>query len=319
MRTVNVKNFHVVVFTIILFIGAIANVSAQQAFKSVGNGEKVKIKGIIVTRTDASLTMRDVNGSDVYLVDLQPDTVVQTYKKLLRGGNQYGVSYLLRGLRIQATGAGNADGHIVAKEINFDDQDLRTAQSLQLTVDPVEAQAEANRRKIEENAAKIAAQEENAKRMAGQIEEAQAAAAAAQATADRANNRINGLGDYDTIKTVVIPFATGSTVISAKAKSIIAEARAWVKTQDTKGWMVSVVGFADSAGNTAKNKTLSEKRANAVSGYLVSKYDMPLTRLIQPFGAGVDKPAATNKTAAGRAQNRRVEIRLLVNKGIAGD
>ena len=82
--------------------------------------------------------------------------------------------------------------------------------------------------------------------------------------------------------------------------------------------MVAVVGFADSSGNTATNKTLSEKRSNAVIGYLVSKHNMQLTRLVQPFGAGVDDPVATNATAAGRAANRRVEIRLMVNKGIKG-
>jgi outer membrane protein OmpA-like peptidoglycan-associated protein len=78
------------------------------------------------------------------------------------------------------------------------------------------------------------------------------------------------------------------------------------------------VGFADSTGKTAANKRLSERRTNSVIGYLVSKYDMPLHRLVQPFGAGVDDPAATNDTAEGRASNRRVEIKLLVNRGIAG-
>ena len=82
--------------------------------------------------------------------------------------------------------------------------------------------------------------------------------------------------------------------------------------------MVSVVGYADSTGNTAKNKALSERRANAVIGYLVSKHGLPITKLVQPFGAGVDDPAATNETAAGRTQNRRVEINLIKNRGIGG-
>jgi outer membrane protein OmpA-like peptidoglycan-associated protein len=237
---------------------------------------------------------------------------------VIRGGKPYAASYLLRGLRIQVTGAGNGDGHLVAKEINFDEDDLRTAQALELTVDPVEAQAEANRKRIEEEAMRMDAAEENAKRMAGQIAEADAAAARAQATADRANDRINGLDEYDSVKTIVVPFATGSFTIGPKGRRIIDNAAAWAKTQDKKGWMVAVIGFADSTGSTAKNKTLSEKRANAVIGYLVSKHNLPVTRLVQPFGAGVDQPVATNATAAGRAQNRRVEIRLLRNKGIAG-
>ena len=316
---INLKIYYTALFAVILFVGAVANASAQQPFKAVGNGESIKMKGIVVSRNGETMMMRDINGSDVYNVALQPDTKVQTYKKVFRGGDQYAVSYLLRGLRVQVTGTGNADGHIVAKQVDFDPEDLRTAQALQVSVDPVEKQAQENAAKIAENQAKIAAQEENAKRMAGQIEEADALARQAQATADRANQRINGLQDYEPIKTIIVPFATGSSTLGPKGKAIIDEAQAWVKTQDTKGWMISIIGFADSTGNTAKNKTLSERRANAVIGYLVTKFNMPLTRLVQPFGAGVDMPAATNTTAAGRAQNRRVEIKLLLNKGIAGD
>lgn len=309
---------YLALFAVILCIGA-ANAIAQAPYKRVGFNENIKIKGVIATRSADSLTMRDVSSADMYYVDLLPNTKVQTYKKVFRGGDQFPASYLLRGLRIQVTGTGNTDGHIVAKQIDFDPEDLRTAQALQVSVDPVEAQTEANRRKIEEDEARIAATEENAKRMSGQIDEAQAMAAAAQASADRANNRINGLGDYDTIKTIVVPFATGSSTLGPKGRAIIDQARAWVQTQDTKGWMISVIGFADSTGNSAMNKTLSEKRANAVIGYMITKYGLPLTRLVQPFGAGSAMPAASNATATGRAQNRRVEIKLLLNKGIAGD
>ena len=307
----NQKIYTAALFAIILFVGAAANLSAQ-GFRSVGDGANFKEKGIVVSRDGEVMMMREINGSEVYYVELQPDTKVQTYKKVFRGGDQYAVSYLLRGLRVQVTGRGNSQGHVVARQVDFDPEDLRTAQSLQVTLDPVE-------KKTAENEARIAAQEENAKRLAGQIEEANALAAQAQAAADRANNRINGLNEYDTVKTIVVPFAVGSSILGVKGKGIIDEAAAWVKTQDRKGWVVAVVGFADSTGNTAKNKTLSEKRANAVIGYLVSKHSLPLTRLVQPFGAGVDNPVASNTTAAGRAQNRRVEIRLLKNKGIAGD
>lgn len=81
---------------------------------------------------------------------------------------------------------------------------------------------------------------------------------------------------------------------------------------------MAVIGYADSTGNTARNRDLSERRANAVIYYIVSKYKMPLHRLVQPFGYGQLEPVADNKTKAGRAKNRRVEIRLMVNKGISG-
>lgn len=306
-------------------IALLLSMEATQAFgqatmAKVPEGQKAKVLGIINSRDGEKLVMTTLDGSARYTVLVSDTTSVKTNTKgVFRGGDRYSVSYLLRGLRIEVEGTGNADGEIAAKSVRFNETDLRTAQSLESRLDPVEQQQASN-------TGRITAAEENAKRMSGQIEENAALAAAAKGTADealaaaeRANTRINGLDQYDPIKTIVVPFATGSYTIGPKGRGIIDEAAAWAATQDRKGWMVAVIGFADSTGKTAANKTLSERRANAVIGYLVSKHGLQLTRLIQPFGAGVDQPAASNATAAGRAQNRRVEIRLLLNKGIAGD
>ena len=158
--------------------------------------------------------------------------------------------------------------------------------------------------------------------------EARAKAEAAQATADKAfkdaalaNNRINGLDDYETIKTISVLFAVNSSLINTKAKQAMDEAAEWAKGEKAKGnangWLVEVVGFADTTGKSAKNRSLSERRAKSVIQYLVGVHGLDLRRLVQPFGFGDSKPAASNKTAAGRAKNRRVEIRILQNKGIA--
>ncbi|MBC7900369.1 MAG: OmpA family protein [Saprospiraceae bacterium] len=297
--------FSISVIALVMVLAGATSLLAQAEVKSVPSGEKAKVLGLINTRGADTFIMTTLDGTSRYNVVLTESTSVKSNTKgVFRGGTEYGASYLLRGLRIEVEGAGGDNGAIVAKSIRFNETDLRTAQSLESRIDPVE---------------------ENAKHMAGQIDENTALANRAQGTADealasatRANTRINGLDEFDPVKTIVVPFATGSSRLGPKGMAIIDEAAGWVKTQNTKGWMVSVVGFADSTGKSASNKTLSEKRANAVIGYMVSKHALPITRLIQPFGAGVDKPVATNETAEGRAQNRRVEIHLLVNKGIAG-
>jgi OOP family OmpA-OmpF porin len=79
--------------------------------------------------------------------------------------------------------------------------------------------------------------------------------------------------------------------------------------------VIEVAGFADTTGNAEKNVELSEKRAAAVVQYLQMK-DVPLRRILAPAGLGTSHSVAENSTPEGRKQNRRVEVRVLVNRGI---
>jgi len=323
MRTKRTTALTLMTVAFVLALASATNTYAQDT-KTFQAGEKIKkMKGVAVKREPDSFTMAETTGGPLATVILTESTEVKSHKRgAFRGSKEYGQSYILRGLRLEVDGVGNADGTLVADKIRFDEQDLRTAQALKATLDPAEKELNA----------KLAQQQAEQERLAGQMEEnraltAQAQAAAdaaaesakkAQQTADYANNRINGLDDFDTLKTVTVYFNTGSSTLGPKAKATIDEAAAWVKTQDTKGWVMAVIGYADTTGNSQRNIDLSERRANSVIYYIVSKYKMPLSRLVQPFGYGQLEPVAENKTKEGRAKNRRVEIRLMVNKGIAG-
>jgi outer membrane protein OmpA-like peptidoglycan-associated protein len=316
----------VVAFVLVLAgIGnAFATTPQDPQMRTIPDGEQVKkLRGIVVKRDPDSFRMSDTTGGAQTVVLLTSATEVKSHKRgVFRGSKEYGASYILRGLRLEVDGVGNSEGQLVADKIRFDEQDLRSAQALKSTVDPIE----------QEMNEKLRQQQAEQERLAGQIEENRALTAQAQAsadaaaeaakkaqnTADYANNRINGLDDFDPIKTITVYFNTGSATLGAKGKATIDEAAAWVRSQDRKGWVMAVIGYADSTGNSQRNIDLSERRANAVIYYIVSKYKMPLNRLVQPFGYGQLEPVAENKTKAGRAKNRRVEIRLMVNKGIAG-
>jgi outer membrane protein OmpA-like peptidoglycan-associated protein len=303
-----------------------------QDLNKVANGQEVKkFRGIVTKRQGDYFLMGDTMGGPQTMVVITNDTEVKSHKKgVFRGSKMYELGHILRGLRLEVDGVGNSDGAIVAQNIRFDEQDLRTAQALKSTVDPVEADL---RRQL-------AAQQAESERLAGQLQETQAVAAAArseaaaasasakeaaeaakraQGTADTANNRINGLDDYDVIKTITVNFAVNSSILSATGKATIDEAADWVKNQNTNGWVVEVIGYADTTGDTAHNRTLSEKRANSVIYYLVTEKGLKPQRLIHPFGAGETSSIETNKTREGRAKNRRVEIKLMVNKGISGN
>jgi len=308
----------VIVAFAFMFAGAVGTFAQDANISKVANGQRVKkFRGVVTKRQGEMFMMGDTMGGSQTVVIMTPATEVKSHKQgLFRGSKEYGQTYVLRGLRLEVDGVGNSEGQIVADNIRFDEQDLRTAQALKNTLDPIEA----------ETNAKLKAQQEEQERLAGQLAETTAVAnqarvdaKKAQDTADYANNRINGLDDYDPIKTITVYFVTNSSTLGPKARAAVDEAAAWVKDQpDKKGWVVAVIGYADSTGNTARNRTLSEARANNVIYYLVTKHKMPMQRLVQPFGYGQLEPAAENKTAEGRAKNRRVEIRLMRNKGIAG-
>ena len=311
---------------ITVFVFGVIGVFGQGAknahFVPVPHGVKQKLQGVIATRDNDTFKMRDPGGAET-IVMVTPGTKVSTHNKI-GGKDPYPVTYLMRGLRVQVQGVGDANGNLVAEWVRFNEKDLRNAQAVEDTNELAE-----------DNAARIAEAEATAKKLADQIQETQALAQAANAKAEAAqrtadsafkdaamaNARINGLDSYDLIKTIPVLFAPGSSVLNAAGKKALDEAAAWATGEkekgNTNGWLVQVVGFADTTGNTTKNRTLSANRAKSVIDYLVLKYNIDLRRLVQPYGYGDSKPIVSNKTAAGRAQNRRVEVRILQNKGIA--
>ncbi|HEX5703586.1 MAG TPA: OmpA family protein [Pyrinomonadaceae bacterium] len=321
-------------FAFVFIITASVSAPAQNASNvrpvQVALGQKQKVQGVVSVRSGDSFKVRDPAGNETTVL-LMADTDVTSHHRSRLRKKHYPMTYIMRGLRLQAQGRGDANGNLVAEWVRFDEQDLRSAQALEQTAEL--AQENEARIRAAEEAARVA--EENARIMAGQIAEntalandARAKAEAAQAQADAAykaaalaNNRINGLDDYEQLRTVFVLFRVNSSIIDPSARKLIDEAAAWAKEEKAKGnangWLVEVVGFADKTGNTAKNRALSERRARAVIQYLVGVHDLDLRRLVQPFGYGDSKPVASNKTAAGRAKNRRVEIRILQNKGIA--
>src|SRR5258705_4380517 len=162
---------------IVLTINAL-DASAQNAANvrplQVPDGTKQKIQGVVSLRTGDSFKVRDVSGGETTVL-LTPQTDVTSHSKGLRGKKDYPVTYIMRGLRLQAQGTGDADGNLVAEWVRFDEQDLRSAQALEQTDELAQ-----------ENLVKIKEAQENAERMQAQIEENTALANNARARADRA-------------------------------------------------------------------------------------------------------------------------------------
>jgi outer membrane protein OmpA-like peptidoglycan-associated protein len=288
--------------------------------RSVASGEKMKIKGVVVHRDPDTFTIRDLTGNDT-IVRLTDRTSVKSNGGFMRSGTNYGQTNILRGLNLEVEGRGGSNGELVADKIRFNESDMRTARAVESRATPLEERASASENRISEV-------EQNAQKMSGQIDElaavsnaARGGAKAAQATADAAvagvnatNDRISALDDYTPQETATVNFRLGSAVLQPEAKTKLDEIA--TKALNAKGYVLEVTGFADSTGSTQRNRALSSRRADAVIRYLVEQHKIPLRRIVTPYGFGESNPIAENDTREGRAQNRRVEVKVLVNKGL---
>jgi OmpA-OmpF porin, OOP family len=279
-----------------MVVGQVSNTSNTQAtqerVRSVPSGSKMKFRGVVISRDADVFTIRDRSRAD-YQVLITDNTSIKTHGGFLRSGKKYPVTDILRGLIVEVEGRGDTQGQLVADKIRFNESDMRAAVTTDTRVGPVEA---------------------NQERMAGQMDELYAVAAEARAEVKAVNERVSALDDYDVQETVAVTFRVNSAVLSPEAKQQLDTLA--TKATGAKAYMIEVAGHTDSTGSEAKNFRLSQQRAEAVVQYLAVTHKIPLRRFVTPMGYGKTEAVADNTTAAGRSQNRRVEVKMIVNRGL---
>ncbi len=289
--------------------------------RTVSNGEKMKLKGVITRRDADTFTVRDLNGVDTIVRLADTTRVSERKSNPFRRAKNYGTTNILRGLNVEVEGRGDASGQLVADNVKFSEDELKVARTVESRVNPVEDRVGASE-------SRIGQVEQNAQRISGQIDElaavsnaAKGGAKAAQDTADAAvagvnttNERISALDDYTPQDMTAVNFRPGSAVLSTQARAQLDQLA--TKAFSAKGYVIEVSGYADATGNVDVNRRLSQQRADSVVRYLAEQHRIPLRRIITPFGYGQSQAIADNHTRAGRAQNRRVEVKVLVNRGL---
>jgi OmpA-OmpF porin, OOP family len=285
-------------------------------------GDNVKVKGLITTRTGETLTLKTADGGSVTVV-LTDDTKVQQPKGLGLRKKQMSATVLMPGLKVSVQGTGDAQSKVTAQTINFDASDLQLAETIQAGLTPTQQQQAvnkaniaANQQGIQANKQGIAANQQQTAANTEQIAANQQQIDANQQEIAATTKRFTELSEYETKGDVTVNFAVGKSVVSATGKAALSKL-----AQDAvslTGYIIEVKGFADSSGNAAMNEQLSMDRAQAVIAYLVQNCKVPVRHVIAPGAMGIADPAAPNETAQGRAENRRVEVKVLVNKGVAG-
>src|SRR5579862_1689585 len=145
-----------------------------------------------------------------------------------------------------------------------------------------------------------------------EADKAQLSANAATQRVDVLTNTVVNLDNYRPVVETAVHFGFNKDNLTKDAKEAIDQLAASVAT--TKGYIITVEGATDSVGSSEYNYDLSQRRANAVIQYLAAEKNVPGYK-IYLIGLGKDKPVESNKTADGRAKNRRVDIRLMTNTG----
>ena len=295
-------------------LGATAVLAQDAQLRSLTSGQKYKIKGAVVTKLDDNtFVVRDTTGTDTRVV-ISPEASIKTKGGFFSTGDRIPANQIVRGLYLEAEGRGDTSGNLAATKVRFDKDDFKVAQSIDTRVTPAEV--------------RLTAAEENQQRMSGQIDElvaisnaARGGAKAAQETADAAvegvnatNARITAMDDYVVQSTATVNFKVGSARLTPEAKASLDEVA--TAASSLKGYVIEVTGFASAEGGTQMNKTLSQRRAQAVIDYRVETHNVPLRRIGQSYGFGELQAVADNTTREGREQNRRVEVKLLVNRGL---
>ena len=271
--------------------------------------ENVKIEGLIVGRSGDEIIVKFGSGAELAF-QLTDNTQVSQIGGLFNARRkQMAMAALIPGLKVTVEGVYNEQRQVLATKINFKGDDLEDAQKMQAGMQPLKVQNE-------QQQAELQAQKEALEKQQAQLIEQQKQVEANKAAIAANTARFGQLDDYYIWDELTAYFGNGKVKVDPKYDAqLLALAE---KAKSVDGYVIEVKGYASSAGSTSVNQKLSEDRANNVTNILLQKGHVPLTRILAPGAMGEAHQVGNDKSAAGQAENRRVVVRVLQNKAIAG-
>jgi OmpA-OmpF porin, OOP family len=307
----------------IVRIAFIAALSLTAIVLISGVAEAQNMQGVINGRSGNTMTIQS-QGSGNVVVILTPSTEVDEVQGLLKfRKKEMGVTALVPGLPVQVQGTYNAQNQLVANIVKFKGDDLKNAEDIQAGVAPTQQMAEANQQQIQKSQQQIQAEKQALAQQKVQLAaeqektEANAAAIAANKAAIAADNkRFGELADYNILGEATVYFANGSTEIEAQYKPKLLQLAQ--QAMGIKAYILQVQGYASAVGSAALNQRLSSERSANVTEFLEQEGNIPLTNMLAPGAMGTSHQVASDATAEGQAEDRRVVVKILQNKGIAG-
>ena len=264
--------------------------------------QTVKVEGLIKGRSGDRMILKTSQAPNLVVILTDETDVAQVQGVLKARRKDMSMAALIPGLAVKVEGTYNDEQQLVAKTVRFKGSDLQEAQAIQAGMHETQVQTQENKAELE------------AQNKALQQHEASIEANKASIEANVA--RFGQLNDYYIMDEVTVYFGNGKIDVDPKYDSQL-NALAQ-KAKNINGYMIEVKGYASATGSVALNQKLSEDRAQNVTSILLQQAKVPLTRMLAPGAMGESEQVGNEKTEEGQAQNRRVVVRVLQNKAIAG-
>jgi outer membrane protein OmpA-like peptidoglycan-associated protein len=286
-------------------------------------GEKAKMSGLILSRDGDLVRVRDKKSHEVITVSIGDATEIErkNHRFPFYRHTEMDVTALLPGLTIEAEGIGNSNGQLEASKISFtpDDFAIEVAQQLQVLANKAAAQNAQSTANEAATAADFAQSSADQAQNAADQASLQAEAAGVVGLADAAaiaavDERVSELDDYKIESENDVFFDRDSVVLKDEAKPALADLAKLAKS--FHGYLIEISGYASNTLGSKTDQKLSEERAAAVARYFYEVQNIPMRRILIPVGYGSTHPLASNANAEGRELNRRVDVKVLVNKSV---
>jgi outer membrane protein OmpA-like peptidoglycan-associated protein len=278
--------------------------------------QEAQLKGVIDGRTGATFSLKSLGSPDVTVL-LTDNTDVDEVEGVLKArSKQMSMTALIPGLPVQVKGTYNPQNQLVADSIKFKGSDLKAAMDAQAGLQPTEQKVAANSAQIQQTDAQVAQQEAALQAQQSQLTVEQQKIAANKAAIAADNKRFGELGQYNILGETTVYFGNGKITVDPQYQTQLVQL-----AQQAKGvtaYILQVQGYASAVGSAALNQRLSSERANAVTAVLEQQGQIPLTNMLAPGAMGTSSQVESDKTAEGQAENRRVVVRILQNKGVSG-
>ena len=280
------------------------------------SAQSSKAEGLITGRSGDTMTVRTADASSVVVVLTDSTQVGQVQGVFKARRKQMSMAALVPGLQVKVEGSYNPQNQLVANSVTFKGNDLEDAEKIQAGMVPAKEQIQQSEQQLAEQKAALARQQQEMQEQQQQMKAAQDKIDANKAAIEAANKRFGQLDDYNIFDEVTVYFGNGNVKVDPKYIPQLLELAK--KAETINGYVIQVKGYASSVGSASLNQKLSDDRANNVTIILIQQAHIPLTRMLAPGAMGESHQVGNDKTAEGQAQNRRVVVRVLQNKGIAG-